>query len=326
MSKYTIQYFNLSFLSAFLFALSTPSFAQDAVPEWRKAPEKPVAPPPRVSRSRQAFDFKVDRQTPQDPFDDHPESDFDDNELTETANITEKRPVTLDDKPLALEIDDAIEREDESQIAVNEPDIESQSAPDDLNRDIVLESAISDELAKSTEEIKIVEMLQPDTQSVLIEELETQVAQDETLAESDEDSPDNGLLDSELTSKSGEDVQVAIADSQLTTPQLDELLSASEVVEQVIGDDVVRQVVRKVAPKYPRAAYRRNIEGWVIVEFTVDAAGNVHDPLVVDSVPQKIFNTHAVRAVQQWRYAPISGNGNSMSKPIQVKIRFAFES
>ena len=60
----------------------------------------------------------------------------------------------------------------------------------------------------------------------------------------------------------------------------------------------------KVAPMYPRRAQSRGIEGYVIVEFTVTAAGTVENPVIVEAVPPGIFNRAALQAVLKFKYKP----------------------
>ena len=60
----------------------------------------------------------------------------------------------------------------------------------------------------------------------------------------------------------------------------------------------------KVAPTYPRRALRRGLEGWVIIEFTVDKTGKVVDPIVVESNPPSVFDDAALKAVLRFKYKP----------------------
>ena len=60
----------------------------------------------------------------------------------------------------------------------------------------------------------------------------------------------------------------------------------------------------KVAPTYPRRALRRGLEGWVIIEFTVDKTGKVIDPMVVESNPPNVFDNAALKAVLRFKYKP----------------------
>ena len=57
-------------------------------------------------------------------------------------------------------------------------------------------------------------------------------------------------------------------------------------------------------PAYPQGAREQRIEGWVVVEYTVDANGDVHSPRVVEASPPAVFDQAALDAVAQWRYTP----------------------
>ena len=80
----------------------------------------------------------------------------------------------------------------------------------------------------------------------------------------------------------------------------------------------------RASPKYPKAAERENIQGHVVLQFTVTAAGTVRDPIVVDSAPPSIFNAAAIEAVRKFRYSPRIVNG----RPVEVRgvrTRFRFQ-
>lgn len=65
----------------------------------------------------------------------------------------------------------------------------------------------------------------------------------------------------------------------------------------------------RVAPTYPIRAARQRIEGWVLMEFTITTEGKVRDPVVIDHEPSSIFDAAATEAVFQWRYVPLSRDG-----------------
>lgn len=82
----------------------------------------------------------------------------------------------------------------------------------------------------------------------------------------------------------------------------------------------------KVAPVYPRRALEREIEGYVIVEFTVTKTGAVKDPHVIESDPPSVFDKAALAAALKFKYKPRIVNG----EPIEVegvlnKITFVLE-
>ena len=80
-----------------------------------------------------------------------------------------------------------------------------------------------------------------------------------------------------------------------------------------------------VAPRYPRAAQRRSITGWVDVTFTVNRGGNVVDVGILDSNPGDVFNEAATAAVSQWRFEPSLENGAPIERLVAVRLAFSLE-
>ncbi|MBX3705377.1 MAG: TonB family protein [Pseudomonadales bacterium] len=77
-------------------------------------------------------------------------------------------------------------------------------------------------------------------------------------------------------------------------------------------------------PEYPARAIQRGIEGWVLVEFSIDRLGRVVDPRVVDAQPHGIFERAAMQAVERYRYKPRLVNGEAQVVS-GVRQRIAFE-
>ena len=67
----------------------------------------------------------------------------------------------------------------------------------------------------------------------------------------------------------------------------------------------------KVAPIYPRRAAARGLAGWVLVRFTVTAAGSVKDVEVVEST-DPIFERAAVQAALKFKYKPRIVDGEAV--------------
>jgi protein TonB len=80
----------------------------------------------------------------------------------------------------------------------------------------------------------------------------------------------------------------------------------------------------RVLPQYPPRASARGIEGWVIVEFTITAAGTVKDPIVIDADPPGIFNRAMLRAIRKWKYKPKIEEGVAVERK-GVRVRQNFE-
>jgi protein TonB len=80
----------------------------------------------------------------------------------------------------------------------------------------------------------------------------------------------------------------------------------------------------RVLPQYPPRATSRGIEGWVLVEFTITAAGTVKDPVVIDASPAGIFNRAMLRAIRKWKYKPKVVDGVPVERS-GVRVRQNFE-
>ncbi|WP_226668183.1 energy transducer TonB [Microbulbifer aggregans] len=86
--------------------------------------------------------------------------------------------------------------------------------------------------------------------------------------------------------------------------------------------------IYKPAPRYPRRALARGLEGYVVVEFTITSNGSVRDPSVVggfdmSGAPTDVFNSAALNAVARFKYRPPVVEG----KPVEqhgVRNRITF--
>ncbi len=80
-----------------------------------------------------------------------------------------------------------------------------------------------------------------------------------------------------------------------------------------------------VEPRFPAAALRKSVEGWVDLDFTVAADGSVKDIEVRGADPVGVFEQAATRAVSQWRYTPLQRNGRAVEQRARLRMRFEFE-
>lgn len=81
-------------------------------------------------------------------------------------------------------------------------------------------------------------------------------------------------------------------------------------------------VVRQVAPDYPRQAARAGFDGWVDLQFTVSPNGDVMEAEVIDS-SSKIFHREALVALQGWHFKPVMLGGSP--SPVRAQLRFTFQ-
>ena len=66
-------------------------------------------------------------------------------------------------------------------------------------------------------------------------------------------------------------------------------------------------------PVYPASAVSRGIQGFVVVGFSVNGAGGVFDPYILESEPAKVFDRSALRAVLKFKYKAKMVNGKNVS-------------
>jgi hypothetical protein len=96
--------------------------------------------------------------------------------------------------------------------------------------------------------------------------------------------------------------------------------------------------ISKAEAHYPRLALSREIDGWVIVEFTVTEQGTVRDPFVVSNCgyipnirlpsecvdsPNAVFDNAALKAVMKSKYKPKVIDGQPVETTgVQNKVIF----
>lgn len=78
-----------------------------------------------------------------------------------------------------------------------------------------------------------------------------------------------------------------------------------------------------VQPVYPFAAVIKEIEGYVLVQFTVRTNGTVAHALVVESEPGSTFDDAALSAIRKFRFQPREVGGDPMAVA-GMRLRFAF--
>ncbi|NIB39628.1 M56 family metallopeptidase [Pseudomaricurvus alkylphenolicus] len=70
--------------------------------------------------------------------------------------------------------------------------------------------------------------------------------------------------------------------------------------------------VKMVTPVYPRRAIERQLEGRVMVQFTVDAEGHPRHPQIIYAQPKGVFERTVLRALDASRFVPLTINGEAV--------------
>ncbi|MEZ8823713.1 energy transducer TonB [Vibrio amylolyticus] len=81
--------------------------------------------------------------------------------------------------------------------------------------------------------------------------------------------------------------------------------------------------LHRVEPAYPARALRRGLEGYVIMQFSIDELGRPIDIEVVEADPPRQFEREAMRALKRWKYQPKVVNEKAVVQHGQsVKLEF----
>lgn len=113
----------------------------------------------------------------------------------------------------------------------------------------------------------------------------------------------------------------ASADLATLTQRLAQMKQATPGMPEVAEGTLTR--VKGIQVEYPADALRKNVEGWVELEYVVTSDGKVASITVVNSNPTGVFDAAAVRALSRVRYKPVSQGGKPAA--VGTKIRIAFK-
>jgi periplasmic protein TonB len=83
--------------------------------------------------------------------------------------------------------------------------------------------------------------------------------------------------------------------------------------------------VRTFAPEYPEELRRDGVSGLVTVKCTIDAQGNVVDP-VVEKSSNAAFEKPALAALMKWKFKPAKQDGAPVATRVSIPIKFVSES
>ena len=100
--------------------------------------------------------------------------------------------------------------------------------------------------------------------------------------------------------------------------------AAAALPVRIGGEIKAPTLLTRIEPDYPRLAVAANITGVVILEATVNADGEVTAVRILRSV-HALLDDEAVKAVQHWRYSPLTLNGHRSPFVLTVTLSFALK-
>lgn len=87
-----------------------------------------------------------------------------------------------------------------------------------------------------------------------------------------------------------------------------------------LGANKQPQLIATVEPRYPAIAKAAKIEGYVLIEYGINAEGEVVNPKVIKAEPPEVFEQAALMAVSRWRFRPML---NSQRLRLSSKVVFS---
>ncbi len=84
-------------------------------------------------------------------------------------------------------------------------------------------------------------------------------------------------------------------------------------------------ITTSAALTYPQQAARNRVEGWVEVEFTVTAEGQVEGARVLRSDPPRVFDREAVRSIERSTFRARVENGTPVNATLRRRIEFRLD-
>ena len=86
--------------------------------------------------------------------------------------------------------------------------------------------------------------------------------------------------------------------------------------------DVPPKPVARGSFKYPPAAKKNGVKGYVVLSVLVEADGSVNQVQVLESSPSGIFDASALQGIRNWHFEPAKYKGETVRVWAKQKIRF----
>lgn len=83
--------------------------------------------------------------------------------------------------------------------------------------------------------------------------------------------------------------------------------------------DIPPKFISGAAPIYPITRLRLREPGFAVISFVVDETGRTRDFRVVKT-NYSFFGSHAIAAIQKWRFRPATKHG----RPVSCRLRIPF--
>jgi periplasmic protein TonB len=150
-------------------------------------------------------------------------------------------------------------------------------------------------------------------------------------AATDKAAADKALADKAAADKAAQQQAVAAQQQKAkeeTTRQPAETSNQVAATNASAGGGETREAIpiSTIRPRYPSAALRNSQEGWVDVQYTVNADGSVSNVQVTSAEPRHVFDNAAIDALRRAKFSPAMHDGTATASQQQKRIEFKLNS
>jgi len=111
-----------------------------------------------------------------------------------------------------------------------------------------------------------------------------------------------------------------LAHSDLSMLSRSNFQDSSNLQDTNFSTDIIP--LQQIHPLYPPKARRQRIEGWVRVGFIITIEGTVSNVQLIESVPPRIFDRAAIKAISRWKFSPQLIAGIPQQRSAEQKLVF----
>lgn len=86
--------------------------------------------------------------------------------------------------------------------------------------------------------------------------------------------------------------------------------------------DVPPKPITRASFKYPPAAKKNGVKGYVVLSVLVETDGSVNQVQVLESNPSGIFDAAALQGIRAWQFEPAKYKGDTVRVWAKQRIRF----
>ncbi|MFM2587965.1 TonB family protein [Vibrio sp. TBV020] len=125
-------------------------------------------------------------------------------------------------------------------------------------------------------------------------------------------------------------VQEVVKKEKQPNPSLEETKAQPQQVNRGASSQPIMVqkpsfLTRPSAPKYPRLARKRGVEGIALYEVWLDEDGQQVKQVLISSSGATMLDKSALDAIKKWKFSPHTVGGQKMAHRVQIPVRFKLD-